>query len=185
MRRMRRPFLAAALDAERATLADTVASVGADAPTTCGGWTAGDVAAHVVSLERFGGLTTFLGRSLVARGVRLNDRVPSSAATRAIGAVRRGGDAAVLADLRSRSPALLTRPSVAHIGIFEVWTHHEDIRAANGLERRPAPEARERILTWLTRYQRTEADTAASDAAELILWLAGRIERDGVRLPPI
>jgi uncharacterized protein (TIGR03083 family) len=177
-----------ALDAERAALADTVADVGADAPTACGDWTAGDVAAHVVSLDRFGGVPTFVGRSLVARGVRLNDRVPAGAAARAIAGVRRQRDAEVLARLRRPSPALLARPSVAPIGIFEVWAHHEDVRAANGLPRRPAPAASDRIVTWLARYQRTDTDATAeatADAAELILWLAGRIERDGVRLPPI
>src|SRR5437899_12120794 len=67
--------LGAAIVGERHVFADTLSSVGPDAPTLCGSWTAVDVAFHVVSLDRLSGLPTFVGRTIVSRGVRLNDVV--------------------------------------------------------------------------------------------------------------
>ena len=40
------------VESERAGLADTLASVGPDAPTLCAGWTTTDLALHVVLRER-------------------------------------------------------------------------------------------------------------------------------------
>jgi len=55
--------------AERAAVVKSLTTVGPSAPTACGGWTALDLAAHLVSEERLGGALTFCGRSLAARGV--------------------------------------------------------------------------------------------------------------------
>ncbi|MGH9014353.1 MAG: maleylpyruvate isomerase N-terminal domain-containing protein [Acidimicrobiia bacterium] len=67
---------------ERADFADTLEAVGPDAPTLCGPWTSGDVAAHVASLDRLAGAPTFVGRFVVSRlGLRLNE--PAGAVPRA------------------------------------------------------------------------------------------------------
>src|SRR5689334_15715521 len=70
---------ATVIDEERQRFAQTLETVGPAAPTNVEGWSAYDIAAHVVSLDRFAGVPTYLGRVLVARGIRLNDlarRVP-------------------------------------------------------------------------------------------------------------
>jgi hypothetical protein len=65
---LRRPIVDD-IAAERAALAESLSAVGPSAPTARGDWTALDLAAHLVSEERLGGVLTFLGRSLAARGL--------------------------------------------------------------------------------------------------------------------
>jgi uncharacterized protein (TIGR03085 family) len=195
--------LATSIELERRAMADTVEAVGADAPTLCGTWTAADVAAHVVSLDRGRGLTTFVGRLLVSRyTLRLNLpalRFPA-VADASIRRARRRGVSWTVARLREPPPPLLARPSVAVVGLFEVWVHHQDVARANGGAPVTAPDL-SAVMPWLLRYQRREVNgvrltvvaddgqrwaaagavsstapqvTVSGAVPELVLWLAGR-----------
>jgi len=190
--------------AERRAFADTVEAVGPAAPTLAVPWTAEDVAAHVVSLDRFAGIPTFIGRSIVARrAIRLND-VAGRFAAGGIRAMRRRGFDRVIAQLRDEPPPLLVRPSVAAVGLFEVLVHHEDVRRANQLgPRSVAVDGLDDVIGWLLRYHRSRlpgvtlravADgidcsighgaevTVTGDAVELVVWLAGRRDTAEVAL---
>src|SRR5688572_18791739 len=101
--------IADAIIVERRAFAETLERAGPDAPSLCGAWIAADVAAHVVSLDRFRGVPTFLGRTIVSRGTRLNDRAGRFADS-SIRATRRRGFAWAIDQLRSPPPALLLRP---------------------------------------------------------------------------
>ncbi|HEX7168850.1 MAG TPA: maleylpyruvate isomerase family mycothiol-dependent enzyme [Acidimicrobiales bacterium] len=195
---------AAAIRDERHAFADALEAVGPDAPTLAGSWTSHDVAAHVVSLDRFGGFPTFLGRTVVAGlALRVND-VAGRFADGSIRRVRRRGFSWALARLREPPPALLVRPSVAAVGLFEIVVHHEDVRRAN--EMPPvagAPDALAPVVDWLLRYQRTRlrdialrvvtegVDSAIGSGPEVVLrgrprdvvlWLAGRRDAADVDL---
>lgn len=186
--------IAAATDRERQALADTLDRVGSAAPTLCPPWTTAELVAHVVSLDRAHGALTFAGRWLVSRGVRLNDRAGGLTA-RAI-ARERAPFGELVDRLRRPTPSLLRRPSVAIVGLFEVWVHHYDVSAANGIDRGDAPAELEAVIPWLLRYHhalfesqpvRVEAGSASwssgapasvvvrGDVPDLVLWLAGRL----------
>lgn len=163
------------IDEERRRFADTLERVGPDAPTNAGEWTAHDVAAHVVSLDRGVGLPVlFVGRSLVARGVRLNDLVRRSPrlSERSFASTKKKGFEWAVAQLRTPSPALLLRPSVRTVGLFEVWAHHEDVRRPNGIPRDAHPDLTD-VIAWLERYGRIDAVPEGPDH-DVAYWLAGR-----------
>ena len=183
---------------QRRAFAEDAEVLGPDAPTLCARWSALDLAAHLASLDRFAGLPTFLGRSLVGRlAVRLNDpadRYPPIAEL-AIRGPRRRGFTWALDRLRADPPRLLLRPSVRSIGLFEIWVHHQDLVRANSRTSGPAPDMSEAV-PWLLRYQRRRmrgfeltlcaseghewrrghgrAVKAVGPVPELVLWLAGR-----------
>lgn len=165
---------AGAIDEERKRFAETLKVVGPDAPTTVDGWTAHDIAAHVTSLDRFAGVPTYLGRMLVARGVRLNDlaRRRPQLTQRAIDAEKRRGFDATIARLRQPSPRLLLQAPVRAVGLFEVWAHHEDVRRANGFERDAHPALGD-VIAWLRRYSRIDA-VPEGPPHDVAYWLAGR-----------
>jgi hypothetical protein len=54
----------------------------------------------------------------------------------------------------------LLRPSVAPVGLFEVWMHHEDVAAPNQLAHNEQPSLVD-SLTWLVRYQSRSMSTTA------------------------
>jgi len=135
--------------------------VGPAAPTLAGAWTAGDVAAHVVSLDRLGGVPTFVGRTVVSRGIRLNDAARRFADA-GITSTRRRGFAWVLERLRSSPPRILLRGRLAPIGLFEVFVHHEDVRRASG--------------RWPRR------SVLSGSTPDVVLWLAGRRDVADVEL---
>jgi uncharacterized protein (TIGR03085 family) len=195
---------ARAIVTERRAFAETLEAVGPDAPTLAGSWTAADIAAHVLSLDRLGGVPTFLGRTVVSRwAIRLNDAA-GRFADASIKAIRRRGFAWSIERLRLAPPGLLLRPSVAAVGLFEVFVHHEDVRRASGPSaRRAAPDGLIAAVPWLLRYHRkllpevalvvrgaeTEFSTGTGtrvvlegDPAEVVLWLAGRSQVADVRL---
>ncbi|WKG00828.1 maleylpyruvate isomerase family mycothiol-dependent enzyme [Mycolicibacterium sp. HK-90] len=136
--------------AERAAFVELLIDVGPSAPTGCGGWTALDLAAHLAGEERNGGLTTFIARSLVARGVRM------PAAPRLVGTAmcleRRHGFSALVNRLRRPIPRLLLRPHVAPLTLFEYWTHHDDlVRDNTGAH--AMPPALTEAIPLVLRYQ--------------------------------
>ena len=162
---------------EHQLIADTLERVGPAAPAGVGSWTAADLAAHMRSQRMGGGLIVFLGRFLVAKGIRLND-VAGVATDRTIAFYRRKGFDFALEDLRSGVPSLLLRDSVAPVTLFEVWLHHDDIRRGNGLPRPAEPESLDVAVEFAIRYQRralgdTQIDRSTSNA-DLLRWLGGR-----------
>lgn len=162
------------IDDERRRFADTLETVGPDAPTNAGHWSAHEVAAHVVSLDRYAGIPTFIGRAIVGRGVRLNDvaRRRPELAERAIEREKQRGFEETIASLRQPTSWLLGRRLVRAVGLFEVWAHHEDVRRPNGVPRDRHPDLAD-VITWLRGYSKvtTEPDGPPHDVA---YWLAGR-----------
>jgi uncharacterized protein (TIGR03085 family) len=196
--------IAADIVAERQALADTLAQTGPDAPTLAGAWTAAHIAAHVVSLDRFRGVPTFIGRTVVSRwALRLNDAAGRFADASMKPALRRGLPWAI-ARLRAAPPGILVRSSVAAVGLFEVFVHHEDLRRASSPSApRAAPHGLVASVPWLLRYHRSlltdvtlvvrtaeversvghgPAVIVEGDPGEVVLWLAGRGEVATVRV---
>jgi uncharacterized protein (TIGR03085 family) len=113
---------------ERAALCDTLSAVGPDAPTKCEGWTALDLASHIVVRERDAWTAP-----VILCG-RLNGIVQ-----RLQLAERATGFEAVVARLRGGPPWLFrSTPQVVRLNTVEDWIHHEDVRRANGEGPRPA-----------------------------------------------
>jgi uncharacterized protein (TIGR03085 family) len=192
---------------ERQRFVALLDELGPDAPTLCEPWTAGDLAAHVLSIDRMAGVPTFEGRLVVQRfGWRLNEmwRRPR-AANALMWATKRHEFEWIVDRLRKDPPRLLLRPSVGVVGLFEIWGHREDLRRPND---RPSPGEPDLapVVPWLFRYQRrflsdTSLRVVADDGrewtagtgpeavirgplSEVVLWLGGRagvarVELDG------
>jgi len=185
------------VEAERATLADTLEAIGPSASAGCGTWTAFDLAAHIVGADRAAGTIAFCIRVLAARGIQF--RPKPQVVAYAINTERRGGYPALLARLRRRSPRLLLTSAVAASTLFEIWTHHDDLAAANGLDH-GAPERLALAIPPLMRYHAALLPSArfvvrttngyqwtfgpdggdlgtvelSGSTADLVRWLAGR-----------
>lgn len=138
------------VEAERAALAESLIEAGASARTACGEWTALDLAAHLAAEERIGGVTTFVARSLVVRGVSVAGT--PQLVDSAIRLERRHGFAALIDRLRRPIPRLLLRPRVAPLALFEYWTHHDDLVALNGIAH-AVPTTLAEVIPLLLRYQ--------------------------------
>jgi uncharacterized protein (TIGR03083 family) len=180
---------------ERAMLADSLETLGPQAATACGNWTAFDLAAHILAGERAAGVPAFCIRALAARGVQFHPK--PQLVKGAIGRERRDGYPAVIRRLRQRCPWLLLAPAVAASTLFEVWMHHDDLTTANGIAH-GTPDHLAEAIPPLMRYQahrlpparlivrttdnhewafgRDSGRTAVltGPAADLIRWLAGR-----------
>jgi uncharacterized protein (TIGR03085 family) len=116
---------------ERERLADLLAAAGPDAPTLCTGWTARDLAAHLVLRER---------RPDAAPGIRLRPMAGWTARVQA-GYARRPYPELVRM-LREGPPALspFALPGVdAAANLVEFFVHAEDVRRADG-QWRPGPQ---------------------------------------------
>ena len=112
---------------ERATLCDTLAACGPEAPTLCEGWLTADLAAHLLVREtRIDG-----GPGIVFGGPFANHTQNLMEQQKA-----KGYDVMV-AKLRSGPPWLFRVPMAA-LNVGENWIHHEDVRRANGEGPRPA-----------------------------------------------
>jgi uncharacterized protein (TIGR03083 family) len=196
------------VEAERATLADSLQAVGPCARTGCGNWTSFDLAAHVVAAERAAGALAFCVRALAARGVQFRPRPQLVDWT--IQRERRDGYSALIRQLRQPSPRLLLAPAVAASTLFEVWMHHDDLTRANDLAHH-TPEHLVEAIPFLMRYQASclpsarlivhTTDSRANfasgpvagptavltgPAADLIRWLAGRrpVTAPNIEAPP-
>lgn len=185
------------VEAERAAFTESLIELGPVAPTACGEWTALDLAAHVVGEERYGGVTTFIARSLVVRGVSVAG--PPKLVDTALRLERRHGFTALIGRLRRPVPRLLLQPRVAPLALFEYWTHHADLIGADSAAH-PVPTTLVNVIALLLRYQlkklpagvRVTADTGdgnqkwsvgptsghqvivGGSPPDLIRWLAGR-----------
>ena len=197
--------LAGEIEAERAALANSLSAAGASAHAGCGSWTARDLAAHLAAEERLGGVSTFIARSLVARGIAVP--APPRLVEFAIRREHRYGFTGLIDRLRRPVPRLLLRSRVAPLTLFEYWTHHDDLAATNGAEH-PAPATLRQAIAPLLRYQHTKLPAGAAvrvstddgrvvasvgpqtdqavlvqgTPANLVRWLAGRQTRADVNL---
>src|SRR5918911_778957 len=107
--------------AERLTLAHLLTQVGPDAPTLCTGWTARDLAAHIVVRER---------RPLAAAGIAIRSLADRTARIQARFA---GKDYDELVDEVRRPPlwSPLSNPLLDEaVNVNEMFIHHEDVRRA-------------------------------------------------------
>lgn len=173
---------------EHRNIADVLESVGPDAPGGVGEWTAADLAAHLMSQMAARGVVVFVGISLVARGVRLND-IASGSADRAIAFYRRKGFTTAITSLRSGPPSLLLRQRVAPVSLFEIWVHHDDLRRANALPPPAEPTSLKAAVEFAMRYQRRALGSYTVDrsvpAGDLLRWLAGRPSDLPPHSPPL
>ena len=202
--------LAEDIEAERAAFATSLSAAGASGPTGCGAWTARDLAAHLVAEERLGGVSTFIARLLVSRGVAVP--APPRLVEYAIAREHRYGFTELIDLLRRPIPRLLLRPQVAPLTLFEYWTHHDDLANANGAAH-AAPPALVQAVPALLRYQLAKLPAGVAvnvgtgdgrmlasvgprsgqsvlvegTPADLVRWLAGRGTRAEVALtgPPV
>ncbi|NYF99577.1 TIGR03085 family metal-binding protein [Janibacter cremeus] len=115
---------------ERAALCDTFLEVGPDAPTLCGGWTSGDLLAHLLVRE---------GRPDGAAGIL----VPALAGRteRAMARLREEHDHASLVERLRQGPPVWHPTRVPAVdekaNLVEMFVHHEDVlRAGLGAPRR-------------------------------------------------
>ncbi|MGE0304411.1 MAG: TIGR03085 family metal-binding protein [Microbacteriaceae bacterium] len=107
--------------AERTAMADLMEKLGPDAPTLCEGWTAADLAAHLVARDRR--VDSMPGLVLGGPFARWTDKVR-------LGVKGRGFDS-VLRMVRA-GPPLWWKGPIAGVNVGEHFVHHEDVRRANG-----------------------------------------------------
>lgn len=113
---------------ERRELCDLFDELGPDAPTLSGAWTTADLAAHLVVRER---------DPLGAPGI-LIPPLAGLTEKRMRAELDRHGYAGTVARVRSGPPFGPMRiPAVRYaVNLVEFFVHHEDVRRANGGERR-------------------------------------------------
>jgi uncharacterized protein (TIGR03085 family) len=172
---------------ERLELCDLLAELGPDAPTLCEGWTTLDLAAHLVLREHFARWTDERMSVEKAKGLPvLIDRL-------------RGGAPVV----PWRLPGIRTL-----LNGVEYFIHHEDVRRANGLDRRVDRPDLEALAWRMTGFigrrvarqirphglelRRSEGEprqfgsaggaVLSGEPTELLLYLAGRRDAAQVRL---
>jgi uncharacterized protein (TIGR03085 family) len=124
---------------ERAALSDTLAAVGPDAPTLCAGWSARDLAAHLVLRER----RLDAAAGIVAAPLAWwTQRVQDGYAARDYGELVR---------LVRTGPPLLSPYALPTVdkaaNTVELFVHHEDVRRArHGWRPRELPAATQEAL---------------------------------------
>lgn len=136
------PGLSWTVPAEREALCTTLLAVGPDAPTLCEGWTARDLAAHLVVRERRPDAAVGLWlRAFATRTEQVQAGVADRPFEELVATVRKGPP--------PYHPATL--PVIDELtNAAEVFVHHEDVRrAAPGWEPRDLDPAHERTL-WRT-----------------------------------
>jgi len=116
---------------ERRGLCDLLLEVGPDAPTLCEGWTAADIAAHLVLREHFKRWTDTRRAAEKAKGLP-----------------------AMVARLRAGAPLIPWRlPRIRDVmNGLEFFIHHEDVRRANGREPRTGIPDLEALAWRLSGY---------------------------------
>ncbi len=110
---------------EREALADTLVRVGPDAPTLCTGWTAADLAAHLVIRE---------GRPIASIGIVVK---PMAALTRRVQrATRERSSFEALVERVRKGPPPWSAFKIGPIdtvgNTIEYFVHHEDLRRGVG-----------------------------------------------------
>lgn len=115
---------------ERVALADALTTVGPDAPTLCGDWTAADLAAHVYVREHRPDATP--GVLPLGPWSSYTERVMRSA-------LRVHGFAALVEAIRTAPPWLRIERIDDAVNTVEMFVHTEDVRRANGMSTRTQP----------------------------------------------
>ncbi|MBS2962714.1 TIGR03085 family protein [Actinocrinis puniceicyclus] len=110
---------------ERSALADTLLRVGPDAPTLCTGWSASDLAAHLIIRE---------SRPVAAAGILVKGLAPLT--QRAQDAVKQNTPFPQLVEKVRQGPPLWSFFRVGAVdaaaNVVEFFVHHEDLRRAVG-----------------------------------------------------
>lgn len=115
---------------ERQRLCDLILVLGPDAPTLCGDWRTGDLAAHIVLRDHF--------------------RRTSAAS---IARKRQGSFPELVAEVQAGPPWPWKIPYLgARANAFEFIVHHEDVRRANGYKPRTNIPEVERLAWELCRW---------------------------------
>lgn len=180
--------------AERERLLQTLTTVGPEAPTAVGVWTAAGIASHLAAQDRLGGWPAFAARSLVrATGFRLSAAYSDRPRVALLVHGRQKPWEKSLDRLRQPIPSAVLRGRVGPVTLWEHFVHHEDVRRPNNAPREEWPDLDE-ALNWILAYnrrqmgdqvslQRTAGETtlrigdriALSGATpEVVLWLSGR-----------
>lgn len=125
--------------AERLALSDTLLATGPDVPTLCEGWSARDLAAHLVVRER---------RPDAAPGVLIK---PLAKYTESVQAGVAATEWTALVDQVRQGPPVWHPARVAAVdeatNTAEFFVHHEDVlRAQPGWQARELPDAEQRAL---------------------------------------
>jgi uncharacterized protein (TIGR03085 family) len=152
--------------AERAALADALAAAGPDAPTLCEGWTAHDLAAHLVARERRLDSTPGI---LVPAFAGWTEQVRRRYARRPF--------EQLVTRIRS-GPSLPAWPAIpgmdAAVNLTEHFVHCEDVlRAGAGWTPRQLPPARQEAL-WKTLKARGRLLFRKSHVGVVLADLTGR-----------
>lgn len=126
------------LGAERAGICDDFERFGADAPTLCEGWSAIDLAAHLVVREH---------EPLAATGLVVPGPFASHLQSR-MDAAKRDGFERLVERIRG-GPALLFKVLGPRANLSEYFIHREDLRRPNGEGPRDLPGELEDFL-WGT-----------------------------------
>jgi uncharacterized protein (TIGR03083 family) len=158
--------------------ADDLLAVGPDAPSGLEGWSAAELAAHLLSQTGAVRYPLAAARWFLNRGVRLGANSgprPNDRPVRFY--MRRGFDAAVRS-VRSGPPFPLLSAAVAPVALFEIWVHDDDLRRANNLGAGLEPRALAEAVGFMARYQhKVLGDTSVDGSASLadqLRWLSGR-----------
>lgn len=130
-----------------------MSAAGASAHAGCGQWTVRDLAAHLVAEERLAGVSTFIARWLVARGIAVP--APPRLVDIAIQREHRYDFTELIDRLHRPVPRLLLRNRVAPLTLFEYWTHHDDLLGVDEAAHF-APPTLALAIPMLLRYQRAK-----------------------------
>jgi len=158
--------------------ADDLLAVGPGAPSGLAGWSAADLAAHLMSQTGAARHALAAGRLALTRNLRLGDRAGPATNARAIRLYQRRGFTRAIEAVRKGPPWPLLAPAIAPVALFEIWVHGDDLRRGNGLPPGIEPASLAEAVDFLARYQQpilgdTAIDRTQSDA-DLVRWLVGR-----------
>jgi uncharacterized protein (TIGR03085 family) len=139
---------------ERASMCDTFDKYGAEAPTLCVGWLTLDLAAHLVARE---------ARSDAALGLV----VPPLAKhlQHVMDKYKARGYEALVAMLRTGPPWMHRTGPLATANVNENFTHHEDVRRANGETPRVIDDEMDAILWRMLGFGARMSKKAVKGAA--------------------
>ena len=148
---------------ERGRLCDLLLEVGPDHPTLCEGWTAADLAAHLVIRER---------KPLAAPGIVMGGKLGDYSEKVRL-ATRDGSSFADLVTQVRRGPPAPLRPLDGAINLSEYFIHLEDLRRGDGTRGpRPVDEVGEvEDALWAMQGRRTKFLTRSLDDVDLTLAL--------------
>ncbi len=169
-------------------VADDLAAVGPNAPGGVEGWSAGDLAAHLLSQTGAARHAVAGARLALVRGVRMNRGGPAANAG-AIRLYKRRDFARAVEKVRAGPPWPLLNDTIAPVALFEIWVHGDDLRRANHLQPGIEPESLSAAVEFLAHYQRTLLGDAPLDRshsdADLVRWLVGRPSALAPHDPPL